>query len=49
MSRPVMITAALTDGADGTGASPHVPVTPEQIANEAMATPAEARSLLGLQ
>src|SRR4051794_34403300 len=37
MSRPVILTCALTGGGDTTGASPHVPVTPEQIANEALA------------
>jgi len=37
MSRPVIITAALTGGADSTGASPHVPITPAQIAAEALA------------
>ncbi|MBY0335920.1 MAG: 3-keto-5-aminohexanoate cleavage protein [Acetobacteraceae bacterium] len=37
MSRPVIITCALTGGADSAGASPHIPVTPEQIAREALA------------
>jgi uncharacterized protein (DUF849 family) len=37
MSRPVIISCALTGGGDTTGISPHVPVTPEQIANEALA------------
>lgn len=37
MSRPVIITCALTGGGDTTGGSPHVPVTPEQIAREALA------------
>jgi uncharacterized protein (DUF849 family) len=37
MTRPVIITAALTGGADSTGASPHIPITPAQIANEALA------------
>jgi uncharacterized protein (DUF849 family) len=37
MSRPVIITCALTGGADSTSASPHIPVTPEQIAAEALA------------
>lgn len=37
MSRPVIISCALTGGGDTTGISPHVPVTPEQIASEALA------------
>jgi uncharacterized protein (DUF849 family) len=37
MARPVIITCAVTGGADSTKQSPHVPVTPEQIANEAIA------------
>lgn len=37
MSRPVIITCALTGDSDTTGKSPHVPVTPEEIARDAMA------------
>lgn len=37
MSRPIIISCALTGGGDTAGLSPHVPVTPEQIANEALA------------
>jgi len=37
MSRPVIISCALTGGGDSTGTSPHVPVTPAQIAAEALA------------
>ena len=37
MSRPVIISCALTGSGDTTGASPYVPVTPEQIAREALA------------
>jgi uncharacterized protein (DUF849 family) len=37
MARPVIITCAVTGGADSTRLSPHVPITPEQIANEAIA------------
>lgn len=37
MSRPVIVTAALTGGADSAGQSPHIPVTPAQIAAEALA------------
>ena len=37
MNRHVVITAALTGAADSVGKSPHVPVTPEQIADDAIA------------
>lgn len=37
MARPVIITCALTGSAATTQLSPHVPVTPEQIANEGIA------------
>jgi uncharacterized protein (DUF849 family) len=37
MARPVIITCALTGSAPTTKQSPHVPVTPEQIANEGIA------------
>lgn len=37
MSRPVIITCALTGDSDTPGKSPHVPVTPEEIARDAMA------------
>src|SRR3982751_2911994 len=36
VSRPVIITCALTGGGDTTGQSPYVPITPEQIAREAL-------------
>ena len=36
MTRPVIITCALTGGGDTTGQSPYVPITPEQIAREAL-------------
>ncbi len=36
MSRPVIITCALTGDSDTPGKSPHVPVTPEEIARDAM-------------
>ena len=36
MSRPVIITCAVTGGGDTTGKSDKVPVTPEQIANAAI-------------
>ncbi|MFM9970740.1 MAG: 3-keto-5-aminohexanoate cleavage protein [Burkholderiales bacterium] len=37
MSRPVILTCALTGGADTAHLNPAVPVTPEQIANEGIA------------
>jgi uncharacterized protein (DUF849 family) len=37
MSRPVIITCALTGDSDTPGKSPHVPVTPAQLANDAEA------------
>ncbi|WP_029088150.1 3-keto-5-aminohexanoate cleavage protein [Brevibacterium album] len=37
MGRKVILTAALTGAGDTTGKSEHVPVTPEQIANDAIA------------
>jgi uncharacterized protein (DUF849 family) len=46
MSRPVIITCALTGGGDTTGASPHVPVTPEQIAREALAARAAGAAIV---
>lgn len=45
MTRPVIITAALTGGADSAGASPHIPVTPEQIAAEALAARAAGAAI----
>ncbi|WP_114854335.1 3-keto-5-aminohexanoate cleavage protein [Brachybacterium sp. YJGR34] len=38
MSRPVILTAALTGAGDTTAKSEHVPVTPEQIAADAIAS-----------
>jgi uncharacterized protein (DUF849 family) len=37
MARPVIIACAVTGSADSTGTNPAVPVTPEEIANEAIA------------
>lgn len=37
MARPVILACAVTGSADSTGINPAVPVTPEQIANEAIA------------
>ena len=46
MSRPVIISCALTGGGDTTGLSPHIPVTPEQIANEALAARAAGAAIV---
>ncbi|MBT2305443.1 3-keto-5-aminohexanoate cleavage protein [Variovorax paradoxus] len=46
MSRPVIISCALTGGGDTTSASPHVPITPEQIANEALAARAAGAAIV---
>jgi len=46
MSRPVIISCALTGGGDTTGASPHVPITPEQIANDAIAARAAGAAIV---
>lgn len=46
MTRPVIITAALTGGADSTGASPHVPITPQQLASEALAARAAGAAIV---
>ncbi|MBO6782455.1 MAG: 3-keto-5-aminohexanoate cleavage protein [Alphaproteobacteria bacterium] len=37
MARPVIVACAVTGSADSTGTNPAVPVTPEEIANEAIA------------
>jgi uncharacterized protein (DUF849 family) len=46
MNRPVIITCALTGSADTTGISSYVPVTPEQIANEALAAHAAGAAIV---
>jgi uncharacterized protein (DUF849 family) len=46
MSRSVIISCALTGGGDTTGSSPHVPVTPEQIANDALAARAAGAAIV---
>jgi uncharacterized protein (DUF849 family) len=46
MSRPVIVTCALTGGGDTAGVSPHVPVTPEQIASEALAARAAGAAVV---
>lgn len=44
--RPVIITCALTGNSDTTGRSPHVPVTPEQIAANALAAAAAGAAIV---
>jgi uncharacterized protein (DUF849 family) len=46
MSQPVIISCALTGAGDTTGVSPYVPVTPEQIATEALAAHAAGASIV---
>lgn len=46
MTRPVIISCALTGAGDTTSISPHVPVTPEQIANEALAARAAGAAIV---
>ncbi len=46
MSRPIIITCALTGDSDTPGKSPHVPVTPEEIALDAMAAAAAGAAIV---
>jgi len=46
MPRPVIITCALTGGGDTAGLSPFVPITPAQIADEALAARAEGAAIV---
>jgi uncharacterized protein (DUF849 family) len=46
MSRPIIISCAVTGGGDTSALSPHVPVTPEQIANEALAARAAGAAIV---
>ena len=46
MSEPVIISCALTGSGDTTGKSPYVPVTPEQIAAEALAARAAGAAIV---
>lgn len=46
MSRPVIITCALTGDSDTPGKSPHVPITPEQIADDALACAAAGAAIV---
>ena len=46
MSRPVIISCAVTGSGDTTGASPHVPVTPKQIADDALAAHAAGAAVV---
>ncbi|MCW1918101.1 3-keto-5-aminohexanoate cleavage protein [Rhodobacter sp. KR11] len=46
MSRPVIISCAVTGSGDTTGLSPHVPVTPAQIADDALAAHAAGAAVV---
>jgi uncharacterized protein (DUF849 family) len=46
MSQPVIISCALTGAGDTTGVSPYVPITPEQIASEALAAHAAGAAIV---
>src|SRR5437763_10993423 len=46
MPRPVIITCALTGGGDTTGVSRFVPITPAQIAEEALAAQAAGAAIV---
>jgi uncharacterized protein (DUF849 family) len=46
MSGPIIISCALTGAADSAGANPAVPVTPEQIAKEAIAANKEGAAIV---
>lgn len=46
MTRPVIISCAVTGSGDTTGASPHVPVTPKQIADDALAAHAAGAAVV---
>jgi uncharacterized protein (DUF849 family) len=46
MSRPVILTCALTGDSDTPGRSPHVPVTPAQIAESAIAAAAAGAAIV---
>ena len=46
MSKPVIVTCALTGAGDSMSVSPHVPVTPMQIADEALAARAAGAAIV---
>ncbi len=48
MNNPVIITCAVTGSGDTTGVSPHVPITPRQIAAEALAASAAGAAIVHL-
>lgn len=48
MSKPVIISCAVTGSGDTTGASPFVPITPEQIAADALAAHAAGAAIVHL-
>ena len=47
MNREVIITCALTGAGDTVGRNPHVPVTPAQIAEDALAAAAAGEVFAG--
>lgn len=48
MNSPIIITCAVTGSGDTTGISPHVPITPKQIAAEALAASAAGAAIVHL-
>lgn len=46
MTRPIILTCALTGAGDTTGKSEHVPITPEQIADDAIAAARAGASMV---
>jgi uncharacterized protein (DUF849 family) len=46
MTRPVIITCAVTGSGDTTSVSPHVPITPKQIADDALAAHAAGAAIV---
>ena len=48
MSNPVIISCAVTGSGDTTGVSPHVPITPKQIADDALAAHAAGAAVVHL-
>ena len=47
--RKVIITCAVTGAIHTPTMSPHLPISPEEIAESAVATPNEARTMLNLK
>lgn len=46
MTNPVIITCAVTGSGDTTGVSPHIPITPQQIASEVLAASAAGAAVV---